>query len=176
MLMTKVLVAGALSLAASAASAQVLTGTLGGNAVIVAEPVAGATVLLDAPAQSSLIVNGCGADGWCKVETGSTIGWVRSDAVNLTVEGQSFVLATPPEGIAVANLEAVPVVVEEPVLAYVAANPLTSITYSGDIALGDSLPDTVVLTPVPDTELRYVYIQDAPVIVGADGRVIAIVR
>lgn len=176
MLMTRLVAVGALSLAASATTAQVLTGTLAGNAVIVAEPLEGAAVVLEAPAQSALVVTGCGADGWCKVETGSTIGWVRADAVNMNVDGQTFVLAAPPAGVPLTRLEAVPVVVDNPVLAYVVANPLTSITFSGDLAVGAQLPEAVVLTPVPDSDLRYVFIQDAPVIVGADRRVVAIVR
>lgn len=176
MTMSRILAAGLVAVSASAATADILTGTIGSNVVIVAEPIDGAAVVLDAPAQSSLAVTGCGADGWCQVETSGTIGWVRADAVNLTANGETFLLAAPPASVQVAVLEPTPVVVADPVMAYIAANPLTSITFSGDIALGDELPDTVVLTPVPDSDLRYVYIQDAPVIVGADGRVIAIAR
>jgi uncharacterized protein YraI len=48
---------------------------------------------------------------------------------------------------------------------YVAANSTNSFYYSGDVVVGASLPQTVVLNNVPDYRYQYVYVNDTPVLV-----------
>ena len=48
---------------------------------------------------------------------------------------------------------------------YVTNNPLTPITWPGDVVVGAGLPRTVALQPVPDYRYQYVYVNDQPVLV-----------
>jgi uncharacterized protein YraI len=48
---------------------------------------------------------------------------------------------------------------------YVATNTTNSFYYSGDVVVGASLPQTVVLNNVPDYRYQYVYVNDTPVLV-----------
>ncbi|MET0867542.1 MAG: DUF1236 domain-containing protein [Pseudorhodoplanes sp.] len=48
---------------------------------------------------------------------------------------------------------------------YVASNTTNSFYYSGDVAVGASIPQTVVLNNVPDYRYQYVYVNDTPVLV-----------
>lgn len=48
---------------------------------------------------------------------------------------------------------------------YVSANSSNSFYYNGDIVVGASLPQTVVLNNVPDYRYQYVYVNDTPVLV-----------
>lgn len=48
---------------------------------------------------------------------------------------------------------------------YVASNEVTSFTYPGEVVVGASLPQTVVLNNVPDYRYQYVYVNDTPVLV-----------
>jgi uncharacterized protein YraI len=48
---------------------------------------------------------------------------------------------------------------------YVTANAAPSFTYPGDVVVGASLPQTVVLNNVPDYRYQYVYVNDTPVLV-----------
>jgi hypothetical protein len=62
--------------------------------------------------------------------------------------------------------------VPEPVVGYVETNRTRSVTYDGDVAVGTVLPETVELTPVPDSDYRYVDLNGAPVIVEPQSRTI----
>ena len=44
-------------------------------------------------------------------------------------------------------------------------NPLEPIYLDGEVVVGASLPDAVVLTPVPESELTYANVNQVPVIV-----------
>jgi uncharacterized protein YraI len=48
---------------------------------------------------------------------------------------------------------------------YVTANAAPSFTYPGDVVVGASLPQAVVLNNVPDYRYQYVYVNDTPVLV-----------
>lgn len=207
------LLAGVAGLTAGGALAQSVTATIDAPVTIIETPADDGAVLAEVPAAGTLAIEGCSDDGWCKVESAGTIGWVRADAVNVTANGETFVLAQPPATVEIRTIDrtaesavgaagvgaavgaavggpvggavgaavggAVGASTAEPdtqVITYARENPLTSITWSGDIALGDEVPDTVVLTPVPETDFRYVYVDEVPVIVGADGRVVAVLN
>jgi hypothetical protein len=62
------------------------------------------------------------------------------------------------------------------VVSYVSENPVETVYVQGEVVTGAQIPDTVTLYPVPESELRYVYLNNVPVVVDADRRVITIVR
>ena len=60
---------------------------------------------------------------------------------------------------------------------YVQQNPVRVVPMQGDVVAGYVVPDTVTLTPVPESQFAYVYTDQAPVIVDPQTReVITIVR
>jgi uncharacterized protein YraI len=65
---------------------------------------------------------------------------------------------------------------DKKVTTYVEANPTPAITYSGDLAEGQVLPETVTLTPVPGSDFSYVYVDNAPVIVDSHHRIVRVIR
>lgn len=60
---------------------------------------------------------------------------------------------------------------------YVRENPVEPVYLDGEVVVGVGLPEAVVLTPVPDSDFRYAYVNGVPVIVEpGERRVIHIVR
>ena len=56
------------------------------------------------------------------------------------------------------------------VVTYVQTNPVAPVIIDGQVAAGYVVPETVVLTPVPETEYAYVYTDSNPIIVDAQTR------
>ncbi|RVT84359.1 DUF1236 domain-containing protein [Rhodobacteraceae bacterium CCMM004] len=56
----------------------------------------------------------------------------------------------------------------EATIAYVRDNPVDVVYLDGELVVGAQVPEEVVLTPVPDSAYRYVYINNVPVLVAAD--------
>ena len=59
----------------------------------------------------------------------------------------------------------VPVTPPPAVGAYVTSNAINSFAYSGEVVVGASIPQTVVLNNVPDYRYQYVYMNNTPVLV-----------
>ena len=55
-------------------------------------------------------------------------------------------------------------------ITYVQENPIDSVYLDGEVVVGASLPETITLTPVPDSEFTYDYVNDVPVIVEPEAR------
>lgn len=55
---------------------------------------------------------------------------------------------------------------------YVTANPIDPVELEGDVVVGYVVPDSVQLTPVPDSSYSYVYVGDRPALVDTNTRVI----
>ena len=65
----------------------------------------------------------------------------------------------------------------EPVTTYVRANKTETVYLDGEVVPGATLPETVAITPVPDSEYGYVYVNGVPAVVSPDTRqVVHIVR
>ena len=64
----------------------------------------------------------------------------------------------------------------ETALAYVRSNRLDPIYLDGEVVIGASLPETVVLRPIPDYEYHYVYINGVPVLVNQQRQIVYVVR
>jgi len=61
---------------------------------------------------------------------------------------------------------------DERVVTYVRANTLDPIYLDGEVVTGAILPETVELAEIPDSELRYVYVNGQPVLVDPSERTI----
>lgn len=60
---------------------------------------------------------------------------------------------------------------------YVLQNRVQSVPVQGEVVVGATLPETVQVQPIPNSQYRYVYVNDQPVIVEPQTRrVIQIVR
>ena len=63
------------------------------------------------------------------------------------------------------------------VITYVRSNPIDPIYLDGEVVVGAGIPDTVMLTPVPDSTYYYAYLNGVPVLVNTiDRRVVYIIR
>ncbi|MGY3439530.1 MULTISPECIES: DUF1236 domain-containing protein [unclassified Marinovum] len=66
---------------------------------------------------------------------------------------------------------------DERVVTYVRSNTLDTVYLEGEVVTGAVLPDTVTLAEIPDSELRYVYVNGQPVLVDPSERsIVYIVR
>jgi hypothetical protein len=62
-------------------------------------------------------------------------------------------------------------------ITHVRENPVEPIYLDGEVVVGAGLPDTVVLTPVPESEFTYAYVNQVPVIVEpGERRIVYITR
>ncbi|MFW8594659.1 DUF1236 domain-containing protein [Cribrihabitans neustonicus] len=65
----------------------------------------------------------------------------------------------------------------EEVVSYVRTNKVEPVYLEGEVVTGVQLPETVELKEIPDSEYRYVYVNNVPVLVEAENRtVVHIVR
>lgn len=90
---------------------------------------------------------------------------ITAPAVGAGGTGAGAIGAPKPTIYASTYLPPAPVTPPATVGNYVAANAAPSFTYSGEIVVGTSLPQTVVLNNVPDYRYQYVYVNDTPVLV-----------
>ena len=65
--------------------------------------------------------------------------------------------------------------VPDPALTYVTANPVDPVFLEGEVVVGAGVPDAVVLTPIPDYQYGYAYVNGVPVLVDPGSRQIVYV-
>ncbi|MBY6065128.1 DUF1236 domain-containing protein [Leisingera aquaemixtae] len=66
---------------------------------------------------------------------------------------------------------------DEEVVTYVRSHATEPVYVQGEVVTGVMIPEEVQLTPVPESDYRYVYLNGLPVLVGADSRtVVHVVR
>ena len=58
------------------------------------------------------------------------------------------------------------------VITYVQSNPVEQVYLDGEIVIGAGIPETVILTPVPDSEYTYAYVNGVPVFVETQKRTV----
>ncbi len=58
------------------------------------------------------------------------------------------------------------------VVTYVQSNPVEQVYLDGEIVVGAGIPETVILTPVPDSEYSYAYVNGVPVLVETKKRTV----
>lgn len=78
-------------------------------------------------------------------------------AVGAVVGGASGVAVTPPD---------------ERVTTYVQQNPLQPVVVQQPMTVGAVVPSNVTLTPVPDSQLSYIYVDGSPVLVDNHNRTV----
>ncbi|SFC24914.1 DUF1236 domain-containing protein [Tropicimonas isoalkanivorans] len=67
--------------------------------------------------------------------------------------------------------------VKPEVVTYVRENPVEPIYLNGEVVVGATVPQEVVLTPVPDAEYEYLYVNGVPAVVDPSSRtIVTIVR
>ena len=142
-----------------------LTGTFGGNAV----------VLTDRPADSGIAVltppekGGGDAGALVGGATGAIAGAIIGGPVGAAVGGAAGTIAGGATG----------TVIDPPqkVREYVKVHTIEPVYLDGEVVVGAGLPDTVELREVPDYEYRYVYVNGQPVLVdNASRKIVYIVR
>jgi uncharacterized protein YraI len=90
---------------------------------------------------------------------------ITAPAVGAGGTGAGAIGAPKPTIYASTYLPPAPVTPPPAVGNYVVANAAPSFTYPGEVVVGTSLPQTVVLNNVPDYRYQYVYVNDTPVLV-----------
>lgn len=145
------------------------------------------------PGKGQATVSGC-IEGslWCQVSYNGKQGWAYSQYMTGMAGGQAVVVSQSVPAIAytapVATVGATTTVVAHPsisgefiapaagapleiapppatVQTYVTQNPVTPVYLNGEVVEGVGLPADVVLTPVPNYEYNYAYINGVPVLV-----------
>lgn len=58
------------------------------------------------------------------------------------------------------------------IITYVQSNPVEQIYLDGEVVVGAGIPETVILTPVPDSEYSYAYVNGVPVLVETENRTV----
>jgi len=142
------------------------------------------------PDKGQATVTGCIQGSlWCQVTYNGKQGWAYSQyltgmaggqrvAVSQTVPGIAYAApsatvgtaAAPPtiSGEFVAPVEGAALSIAPPppsVQTYVVQNPRSPVYIHGEVVEGVGLPEDVVLTPVPDYDYSYAYVNGVPVLV-----------
>ncbi|HUG62078.1 MAG TPA: DUF1236 domain-containing protein [Methylomirabilota bacterium] len=65
----------------------------------------------------------------------------------------------------------------EEVTTYVRSNPVDAVYLDGEVVVGAGVPETVTLTPIPNSEYHYAYVNGQPVLIEPAGRrIVRVVR
>lgn len=144
------------------------------------------------PDRGQATVTGCIAGSlWCQVTYNGKQGWAYSQYMTASAGGQAVVVSqtvpaltfdapattvgatttvvTPSiQGEFVAPAPNAPLAIAPPpatVQTYVTQNPVTPVYINGEVVQGVGLPEDVVLTPVPNYDYSYAYVNGVPVLV-----------
>jgi uncharacterized protein YraI len=140
-----------------------VTSDMGGTASIITERRAEVPVVTyEQPQGGGGAVVGGATGAIAGAIIGGPIGAVVGGVAGATVGGTAEGIASPPP---------------EKVVSYVQSNQGQPVYLDGEVVVGASLPETVVLSEVPDYEYRYVYVNGQPVLVEPQTRrIVYVVR
>jgi len=128
-----------------------LSSDMGGTAAIITERRADMPVVTyEAPQGGGGAVAGGATGAIAGALIGGPIGAVVGGVAGAAIGGTAEGVASPPN---------------EKVVTYVRSNKMEPVYLDGEVVVGASLPETVVLNEVPDYEYRYVYVNGQPVLV-----------
>ena len=131
-----------------------LTGDFGGTRVVVTErPATSGVRIVEAPAD----VDGGATGAITGGVTGAIAGAIVGGPAGAAVGGGAGFVAGGAAGQAIDP--------PERVRTYVTANQVEPVFLDGEVVVGASLPETVVLRDIPDYEYRYVHVNNQPVLV-----------
>lgn len=149
------------------------------------------------PQNTPAAIGGCLANSlWCTVTYRGVTGWADSEYLTAQIGGRSLVVsqataqfptityeipaatvgtAPPPAPVisgALVRRTTTPLVITPPptVREYVVANPAREVYLQGEVVEGAGLPADVTLTPVPDYQYQYAYVNGVPVLVEPQSR------
>jgi uncharacterized protein YraI len=150
------------------------------------------------PQNTPAVLVGCIPQSlWCSVNFNGKPGWADSEYLTVQMSGRSVVLSQAnvqmpaityevPATVGAAPAPApvisgtfvqrsatgAPVVITPPptVRQYVVANPTREVYLNGEVVEGAGLPPDVALTPVPDYQYQYAYVNGVPVLVEPQSR------
>jgi hypothetical protein len=145
------------------------------------------------PDRGQTTIIGCIQDSlWCQVSFNGRQGWAYAQYLTVRLSGRSLVVAevvrempvvtyqAPVE--AVGSVAPTPVVTgtlitrpptaqplsvapPETVASYVVSHPVTPVYLNGEVVEGAGLPEDIALTPIPDYDYQYAYVNNVPVLV-----------
>jgi uncharacterized protein YraI len=145
------------------------------------------------PDRGQATIIGCIQDSlWCQVSYNGQQGWAYSQYLTARLSGRSLIVAEGLSNIPTVSYQAPietvgstvaaptiagtlvarpataqPLVVTPPatVGSYVVSHPVAPVYLNGEVVEGVGLPENVELTPVPDYDYEYAYVNDVPVLV-----------
>jgi uncharacterized protein YraI len=145
------------------------------------------------PDRGQATIIGCIQDSlWCQVNYNGQQGWAYSQYLTARLSGRSLIVAEGLSNIPTVSYQAPietvgstvaapaiaetlvarparaqPLVVTPPatVGSYVVSHPVAPVYLNGEVVEGVGLPENVVLTPVPDYDYEYAYVNNVPVLV-----------
>jgi uncharacterized protein YraI len=135
-----------------------LTGQFGGQQVVIAERPADSGIAVVPPPDTDGATTGAVTAG----VTGAVAGAIIGGPVGAAVGGAAGVVAGGAVGQTIDPPEAV--------RTYVRTNQVEPVYLDGEVVVGASLPETVVLRDIPDYQYRYVYLNNQPVLVEPSSR------
>lgn len=140
-----------------------LSSDMGGTASVITERRADVPVVTyEAPQGGGGAVTGGATGAIAGAIIGGPIGAVVGGVAGAAIGGTAEGVASPPN---------------EKVVTYVRTNKMEPVYLDGEVVVGASLPETVVLNEVPDYEYRYVYVNGQPVLVEPQTRrIVYVVR
>lgn len=147
------------------------------------------------------MLDGCGQGSkWCQITVNDQPGWAYSDYLSSEFAGsQRMVVTQRPASASVPVVEYHDVAGAAPMTAtmsgdlvtgqvvgevaqptqvvrqYVTTNQIDPVYLNGEVVVGASVPDTVRLTPVPDYQYDYAYVNGQPVLIDPGTRQIVYV-
>jgi uncharacterized protein YraI len=105
--------------------------------------------------------------------TGAAIGAAGGAATGAVLGGPVGAAIGYAAGGLLGGLTSVP----DPVVSYVREHRTETVYLDGEVVVGGTIPEDVELVEVPDTEFRYVYVNEVPAVVEPDSRrIVRIVR
>jgi uncharacterized protein YraI len=149
------------------------------------------------PADETVTLIGClDAMNWCEVTFAGETGWVYADYISYEVEGAPIIIreaaarvdipiVTYEGDVAVTTTGTIgpvettiaAVTPPDPVRTFVIEEQVEPVFVEGEVVLGATLPEAVILHPVPDYEHRFAFVNQQRVLVDPGTRqVIYIVR
>lgn len=187
-------------LSASSAFAQV-AGTATTDLNLRAGPSPAAEVVDVIPADGAVAIDSCLEDrNWCEVTYDGNTGYAYAQYLLAEMGGETVVVRDNinPLGIVVGaftgtvdtvtdtagtlirgTADTIAGVIDPPEerVVYVRENRLEPVYFNEEVVVGDGLPETVVVQPVPDYDYSYAYVNGQPVFVEPDTRrVVYVVR
>lgn len=105
-------------------------------------------------------------------ERAAAVGGLTGGALAMSLIGGPAAVAGGVAAGLIAGNESVP----EETVTYVVSNPSPTVYVDGEVVVGAGIPQDVELVAVPDSDYRYVYLNNSPVLVDQDRQIVRVIR